>query len=104
MNLNELKKLAEAATPGPWCEGMSSHQTISKHPKFLNYRIAEFHHARDAEWCDAANPQTILALIELIEKQHEALKLAYSWVNEGIGLLPVDTALAAYDAFEKGEQ
>lgn len=73
MNLNELKKLAEAATPGPWVEGISSHHTVSKHPKFFNYTIAEFRHARDAEWCDAANPQQVLKMIECMELMVEAL-------------------------------
>lgn len=74
MNLNELKKLAEAATPGPWVEGISSHHTVSKHPKFFNYTIAEFRHARDAEWCDAANPQQVLKMIECMEVMATALE------------------------------
>ena len=47
---------------------------------------------------------TIKQLVELVRLQHNALELAYSFVDDGIGLMPVDSALAAFDRFEKGEE
>lgn len=68
MNLKHLEALMEQATPLPWAEGISSHHTVSKAPKFFDYRVAEFHHARDAELVDAA----VNALPELIAALREA--------------------------------
>ena len=77
MKLSELKKLAEAATQATdYCGD--------------NADIME-------SYFDAANPQTILALLTLIEKQHYALQLAYSFIDEGLGLMPVDAALSTYE-------
>lgn len=81
--LLELKKLAEAATPGPWwIQGAQSDyelmgaKTGSQNGWALGTRIMELDTWKmepsraNAEFIAAANPSTILALIAEIEKHH----------------------------------
>ena len=85
MKLDELKKLADAAE--------------KLQPKFAADEGTEDDLNCVFDFNHAANPQTILAMIALIEMQHEALAneryvSRYSHVVE---------ALAAYDKFNGGE-
>lgn len=69
MNLQELKKKAEAAIPGPWNRGGSNKSCIEA-DGILLCTIWDDTHMNDedtAEFIAAANPKTILALIQAIE-------------------------------------
>ena len=111
----ELEALAKAATPGPWI-GTAAHaqgygwvlapeggtctfgQTIS----ILNGQYRNM--GGDALYIFKADPQTILALIALVEQQHEALQ-AYkpSLIKFGLLFGLGDSALTAYEQFDKEE-
>lgn len=91
MNIEELKRLAEAATPGPWAAAISSNmvngvcatfETICETGKNID----------DALYIAAANPAAVLELIAEIErvtKQRdellEALKDAREMVSDWAG-------------------
>ena len=81
MNLNELKKLAEAATPGPWwsdqCEPADGHALAWIGNYFVdcdggqrNYR----EQLDDAAFIAAANPQMIQRMIGCMEVMATALE------------------------------
>lgn len=79
--LAELKKLAEESGP----EWFDADQLYA-----LGFMDG------DAEFCAAANPATILKMIELIELQHRALD-DYEYTSSSVG----EEALAAYEEFNK---
>jgi hypothetical protein len=73
MNTAELKKLAEAATPGPWTVADRSHIYT---PDLRVLAVAQ--HSRDtasnAAYIAAANPAVILELLAINAELVEALK------------------------------
>jgi hypothetical protein len=95
----ELLALAEAATPGPWGKGMTSHHTVSLHPKYRGYKIAEFHHASDAALLDAANPETIKQLVELVRLQNKVIRAEH---DDNCNC--TDEILATLEAFNEWNQ
>jgi hypothetical protein len=52
--IGDLRALYAESTAGDWQKGISTHHTVSFVDGKRPYPIAEFHHARDAEFCDAA--------------------------------------------------
>ena len=92
MNLANLEALAKAAT--------------SRYGEALNrddYTDLMNHINR---FKNAANPETILALIALIKQQHEALyiaKMKSSYIDPKYGLPHINAAIAAYEQMMKGE-
>jgi len=75
-NLDELKKLAEAATPGPWHYDCGNWEVESQNKDTFRYSICNLIEGMEetepvdalpnGEYIAAANPQTVLALIERI--------------------------------------
>lgn len=70
MTLQEICKSLSTAyentTPGIWQQGLSSHHTVTE----TGYKIGEFHHASDAEFCDTAHdlvPKVIQAVAQMSE-------------------------------------
>ena len=77
IDTKRLRELAEAATPGPWREG-----SVETYNVFVECRDPEclgtervllkmnthFDHRTDAAFIAAANPQTVLALIDETER------------------------------------
>jgi len=53
--INDLRGLHAQTTPGDWGKGQTTHHTVSRRKGQEPYRIAEFHHANDAAFCDAAH-------------------------------------------------
>jgi hypothetical protein len=95
MNINELEKLAKAATPGPWIAGSD---WVTADPDFnevllrlngTNSSACGF----DLDYIASANPQTILAMIELLREMGECLEYE-------VEMLGFDAACAR-DALQK---
>lgn len=113
--LDTLEKLADAATPGPWsvyedCAFMVAVDTerFTTKGTLGNYETANickvdgspmFQREEDAAFIAAANPQTVKQLIALIRQCKEALTSCY----DGPHPYTAETALAAIDAWERGE-
>ncbi len=73
MTLSELEQLAKDATPGPWSyreTGWSSYLTADGKTAVVESTVNNL----DMRYIAAANPETILRLIELVRLQHEALE------------------------------
>ena len=54
-----------------------------------------------AGWEEAANPETILRLLDLVELQHEAIAILRLKTDPKYGLPIADKALTAYKEFGK---
>ena len=75
MNFSGLEKLAKAATSGPWetnpADVLSEELEVTASNHFVSICDAAPY---DALYIAAANPQTILAMIEVIKEMAEALE------------------------------
>lgn len=97
--LSRLKQLAEAATPGPWEAYGTWVAEVTAHaagdPEAPDTRLLECDEF-NADYIAAANPQTILALLALVE----AGQKIRDRLEADIGLMPPDEAaeLLSYDA------
>lgn len=72
LELDKLKALAAAATPGPWAAG--NYEVYQDNGP--SDRLAKGVDWEDAQFIAAANPATINAMIELIERQERELAAA----------------------------
>ena len=100
----ELLKLTEAATPGPWrftANGVIGSDAMPDEQFIVLWDDDARNRFNDFPLIAAANPATIKQLVELVRLQHEALKASSMkqarWTDEQI------EALDAFDRFEKGE-
>ena len=106
----ELRKLAEAATPGPWnyyddslstgrIEIVALGKTVTR-----IYRSVPEEDGANAEFIAAANPKTVIALLDTIEAQAALLKQAKSalmYYDFGNGV--PQAAVAAIEQWENGK-
>ena len=115
MNITELEKLAKAATPGPWvidwyvCR--EAGEELWRVPKSIGPIYPDENHwardhigtsINDTNYLAAANPQTILAMIELLREMGEALYHMTMYAkDDGCGLRIADEALAKYKEMTK---
>lgn len=85
-NLTELKKLAEAATPGPWSAYDDSRSTGRMEITAMGKTVARIYKSVPAEdWPNAcfiaaANPQALLQMIAVMEQMAGALEY-YDFAN-----------------------
>ena len=77
MNIEKLKRLAEAAAPGPWTTGFFGAYCIMG--------IGSDMQKKDAVYIAAANPDTILELIRQRDELLAALKDAREMVSDWAG-------------------
>lgn len=92
-DIKELRRLAEAATPGEWeaisdtVEGVDcefiAHILTSRFSATYDDKgeIAHIGNACDAEFIAAANPSAILSLLDKIDALTDALQMAKHIVN-----------------------
>ena len=76
MNITELEKLAKAATPGPWEFSKETENVATSDGELdiaFRYTPAE-EGDMTGEFISAANPKTILHMLDLIDEMAEALK------------------------------
>lgn len=76
IDIKALRKLAEAATPGPW--NIKEHGIYSEHPEFKEYGgnvcHLDFPDYKNAPYLLAVNPTRMLTLLDALESAVEALK------------------------------
>lgn len=75
--IHDLRVLHSEATPGVWQKGKTTHNTVSILPSGESYHVADFRHAKDAAFIDAAHKYIIPLLNEL-----EALRKNYPPINK----------------------
>lgn len=68
MNTDELRKLAEAATPGPWMVDYQSSYPTGEMVVTENSGEIAFAQKRTAAYIAAVSPEVVLALLDRIEK------------------------------------
>lgn len=85
--IHDLKELHARSTPGKWGKGQTTHHTVSIRPNQPDYRIAEFHHAADAAFCDAAHDFMPALLAALASRSTEG---PYSRQYEGMDGIDYD--------------
>lgn len=98
MNNDELRKLAEAATPGPW--NVDAHKNIMKHGKMVAFPCisAGFDQSANAALIAAANPAKIIELLNTIEQQRKLLVRALVALERSEPVRSIN--YAAHDAIE----
>lgn len=93
--LTRLRELAKAATPGPWrCAGTPSKRwpVVSSHDRERGYQLHSMAHIRDtdpdiwkhmkaaycadAEYIAAVDPQTVLSILEQLQRATDASKIS----------------------------
>jgi len=83
----ELRKLAEAATQGPWIAGddEDSDYYLVGPPSFgtvVTNPVVQLHALNNAEYIAAANPVAILDLLDRVEKAEKDAG-RYQWLRNG---------------------
>lgn len=53
--IHDLRAAHAATTKGEWTKGQTTHHTVAKRQAGQPYRVAEFRHADDAQFCDLAH-------------------------------------------------
>lgn len=103
--LKSLKQAAEKATPGPWITGESESCTLNNSCRSIwcyphnRGRISDCVFIDDAAYIAAANPETVLRLIE----EYERLQKAYDALRAGLDkIVETNSVVEAYDPI-KGE-
>jgi len=69
----ELRRLAEEATPGPWIQRHEKHYDVIWDND--GFRVCGNVKRADASYIAAADPQTVLALLDALDVAEEAFKL-----------------------------
>lgn len=89
MNTEELKRLAEDATPGPW--------NIRPYVPGIDcgvdgmFQVCHHASARDAAYIAAANPAAVLELIRQRDELLIAAKDAHQVLRDWVGYIPSST-------------
>ena len=109
MNLQQLKQLAEAATPGPWksaeftdewfLETNHKYAVEGTSMRIVSVEGMGVEYQTNSEFIAAANPATILQMIACMEMMGDALEMYMS--DEDIPWSVVEAALTAYKEFGK---
>lgn len=86
--ISDLEVAHKSTTPGKWQKGQSTHETCNE----AGYRIAEFRHSDDANFCDQAhnNFPKVLEYIRKLEQAH----------RDYAGKVKLDQLLSVREDFE----
>lgn len=81
--LYDLREAYKNSTQGEWQKGATTHHTVTG----TGYKIAEFHHAADASFCDVSHKHmpALLALVDALTAERDAIKQqAQIWKMEAM--------------------
>jgi len=76
----ELRRLAEEATPGPWIQRHEKHYDVIWDND--GFRVCGNVKRADASYIAAADPQTVLALLDALDVAEEAVGLLHDSPEE----------------------
>ena len=87
----ELELFHADATPGKWGKGRTTHETVAEQPDGEQYHVADFRHATDAAFADAAHreaPGIVAHLRRLVTENEDkdsllrqALETMEKWLD-----------------------
>lgn len=95
----DLKESHKRTTHGTWGKGATSHETVSTGGREDSYKIADFRHADDAQFCDTAHA-LVPRLIEEVERLYARVQEleGQQTVPQGWKLVPVEPTLGMLNA------
>lgn len=101
IDTKRLRELAEKATKGPWRHNKDFGQigevaTANDGTLAVVQELAQLDHKRrdmDAEFIAAANPQTILSLLNRIEQDEALMRDVFIAYENGVGMIDAINAI-----------
>lgn len=73
--IRDLRESHARTSPGAWGKGATTHETVSRSEGREPYKVAEFRHANDAQFCDLAHVFVPLLLSEIEALQSRVQEL-----------------------------
>lgn len=74
--IHDLRESHARTSPGTWGKGATTHETVSRSEGREPYKVAEFRHANDAQFCDLAHVFVPRLLSEIEALQSRAVREA----------------------------
>lgn len=100
--IHDMRESWARTTHGTWGKGDTTHETVARGGRKKEYKIADFRHADDAQFCDLAHAFTprLLAEIESLQNRVQELEASQAQrVPQGWRLVPVESTEAMARAF-----
>ena len=74
--IHDLRESHARTSPGTWGKGATTHETVSRSEGREPYKVAEFRHANDAQFCDLAHVfvPRLLSEIEALQSRVQELE------------------------------
>ena len=75
--IHDLRESYARTSPGTWGKGATTHETVSRAEGREPYKVAEFRHANDAQFCDLAHvfvPRLLSEIEALQSRVQESLR------------------------------
>lgn len=74
--IHDMRESWARTTHGTWGKGDTTHETVARGGRKKEYKIADFRHADDAQFCDLAHAFTprLLAEIESLQNRVQELE------------------------------
>lgn len=74
--IHDLRESHARTSPGAWGKGATTHETVSRAEGREPYKVAEFRHANDAQFCDLAHVfvPRLLSEIEALQSRVQELE------------------------------
>ncbi len=74
--IRDLRESHARTSPGAWGKGATTHETVSRAEGLEPYKVAEFRHANDAQFCDLAHVfvPRLLSEIEALQSRVQELE------------------------------
>lgn len=78
--IRDLRESHARTSPGAWGKGATTHETVSRAEGLAPYKVAEFRHANDAQFCDLAHVfvPRLLSEIEALQSRVNELEAQLS--------------------------
>lgn len=73
--IHDLRASHAQATAGTWGKGATTHETVSRTEGKQSYKVADFRHSNDAQFCDLAHAFTPRLLDEIESLQRRIAEL-----------------------------
>ena len=80
--IHDMRESWARTTHGTWGKGDTTHETVARGGRKKEYKIADFRHADDAQFCDLAHAFTprLLAEIESLQNRVQELEASQARV------------------------